>query len=172
MAKYEPLHIAAEVDVDNQLWSGIADYQGAPHLIVSEPQGLDQPRARRRQGQTFFLITISRREFREIFREWKASQPRHDGDPKWKQKQDRWEAVWGRFKRGVVEQVVSAWRVRGSFCESKPGSHLTDSVRWTLLRKTPVTGAQVRDRLLRIEQLVTDQRGPATVEGSGEELPF
>ncbi len=172
MAKpFESLHIAAEVDVDNELWAGIADYQGAPHLLVNELLSVDQPRARRRLGQTFLLIAIPRREFREMLRLWKATQPSVDGDPRWEEKLARWEAAWKPFKSGAIRKAASAWRVRGSFREGERGSKLTNTVRWTLLRKSPVAGDVVRARMERIADLSHVAANP-TDTTTDSDLPF
>lgn len=171
-SKYEPLHIAAEVDVDNQLWAGIADYQGAPHLFLSELLDLDQPRARRRLGQTFFLIAITPRDLRAILKEWRASALRFDGDPTWKQKQRCWEKAWANFKRKQIQQAVSAWRIRGSFRAPTARNKDIDQFRWTLLRKTPVTGDQVRTRLARIAELLPAASCTTASVTRGEETPF
>jgi hypothetical protein len=170
--RWEPLYIAAEVDVDDQRWAGVADYGGTPHLVLGELLVLDQPQARRRLGQAFFLIAISRREFREILREWKASQPSDDADPKWKQKQARWEAVWARFKHGAIRRAESAWRVRGSFREATAKSGDSGLVCWTPLRKTPVSDEHVRARLARIEELTANMFGNKKPLPSGNEVPF
>ena len=171
-SKYEPLHIAAEVDVDNQLWAGVADYQGKPHLILAELLDLDQPRARKRLGQTFFLIAVTPGELRAILKEWRASALHFDGDPTWKQKQRRWETAWADFKRKQIQQAVSAWRVRGSFRAPTARNKDIDQVRWTLLRKTPVADDQVRARLARIAELLPAAGCTAASVTTGEEMSF
>jgi len=176
--KFEVLHLAAEVDVDGQLWAGIADYQGQPHLLLAELLDLDQPRARKRLGQTFFLIAVTRGELLAILKEWRASALQFDGDPTWKQKQRRWEKAWTNFKRKYLKQAGGAWRVRGSFRPQSAARRQNDcakgedSVRWTLLRKTPVTGDSVRARMARIVELLEAQLPPAAAANRVEELPF
>src|SRR5688500_1438698 len=109
-AKYEILHIAAEVDVDSQIWAGVADYLGTPHLLLAEMFDLDQPRKRTRLGQTFFLIAVTPGDLSAILKEWRASALRFDGDPTWKQKQRRWEKAWAAFKRKHLGRAKTAWR--------------------------------------------------------------
>jgi hypothetical protein len=170
VSNYEPLHFAAEVDVDSQVWAGVADYQGQPHLVLGELFDLDQPRVRTRLGQTFFLIAVTPDELRAILKEWRASLREFDGDPTWEQKLHRWEKAWAAFKEKHLRQAKSAWRVRGSFLPQNAKGE--DFVRWKLLRKTPVTGDQVRARMARVEQLAAARYGNPSESTGGDEEPF
>jgi hypothetical protein len=150
---WELIHLAAEVDVSGFLLAGIADFHGQPYLLLSEGLDWDRRQARRRLGQTFFLIAVDSDEVGSLVREHRAFERLPDRDRAWKHKQNRLAKAWIAFKDRHLQTAHAAWRVRASFPSPGPETMMVDRVRWKLLRKRAVPGEAVRARMKVIKEL-------------------
>jgi hypothetical protein len=168
----EPVHLFAEVDLCGHALAGVAGFQGRPHLFVSEGLDVDRPRARRRLGQTFFLLPVPREEVEALLRKYHELESFADGATDRKERAATCRAVWVAFKTGHLQAASGAWRARGSFPSAGPHGAPTGEVRWKLLRKRPIPGQEVRARLARVEELERALLGESPGEDGADELPF
>jgi hypothetical protein len=166
------VHLVVEIDIDSSVRGGIADFQGRPHLFVSECLDLDDER-RRRLGETFFLVPIPGAAADAFLREYRASEPR-DADPEWRQKQEQRWARWVAFKQSLLQPAEWAWRARGNFRQVDSSRKRPVTFRWVLVppRGGRVSGEEMRSRLARVGELERALSGEEPEQGSGEEVPF
>ena len=166
----DTVHLVVEITIDSYVRAGIADFQGRPHLFVSECLDLDNERLSRRLGETFFLVPVGAEAAAACVRDYTESAP-PNGDPDWRQKQkQRWER-WMAFKRSWLQPAEWAWRARGNFRTSDPSRKRPVSFRWTLLRPERVSGEEMRARLAHVEELWRAESDDAP-ETEAEDLPF
>lgn len=168
---WERIHVAAEVNVDGFVEAGVADFEGRPHLFLSEGLDLDQPKARRRLGQTFFLLAIEPNSAGTFLREYGPLIAPVSGtfDPDWQTKIERAQALWTEFKRRCLGSATQALRVRGSFPAKQPQEPL---VRWKVIRKRLIPIAEVRARLAQLDAIRAERPSTPVDQGSGDEQPF
>jgi hypothetical protein len=167
----DAIRLVVEIDIDGYVRAGITDFQGQPHLFISECLDWDDEKRSRRLGETLFLVPIPADAAETCVREYTESDP-PDGDPKWKEKQaERW-ARWVAVKQAWLQAVEWAWRARGNFRAMESSRKRSVSFRWTLLSKRRVSGDDMRSRLAHLEELGRERSGEEPGMGGGEELPF
>jgi hypothetical protein len=169
----DALRLVVEIDIDGFVRAGIADFQGQPHLFVSECLDWDNERLSRRLGATFFLVPLPGAAAEAFLREDSASVPR-DGDPEWQPKQDRRWARWLAFKQSWLQPAPWAWRARGNFRAVEGSRNRSVRFCWLLSpgRRGRVSGEELRSRLAHLEELERVRSGNPPEHDVGEELPF
>jgi hypothetical protein len=166
----DTIHLVVEIDVDSSVRAGIADFQGQPHLFVSECLDLDDERRSRRLGETFFLVPIPAEAAAACVRDYTESEP-PDGDPDWRRKQQqRWER-WVAFKRSWLQPAEWALRARGNFRAVERARKRPVNFRWVPLRPERVSGEDMRTRLAHLEELWRAESVDLP-ETEAEDLPF
>jgi hypothetical protein len=167
----DAVRLVVEIDVDSYVRAGIADFQGQPHLFLSECLDWDDERRSRRLGETFFLVPGPAEAAATFLRE-DAALDVPDEDPEWKTKQSRrWER-WVTLKGATVGPAEWAWRARGNFWAVQRSRNHSVPFRWVLLPGGRVSGEALRARLARLEELKLVLFGSEPGAGDGEDSPF
>src|SRR5262245_41265992 len=167
----DTVRLVVEIDVSGHVRSGIADFQGQPHLFVSECLDWDDERRSRRLGETFFLVPIPGAAAEALLREDAALDVPVE-DPEWKTKQARRWAQWVAFKATSVGSVEWVWRARGNFHAVGWSRNRSVGFKWVLLREGQVSGEAWRERLARLEELERAGSDNEPEAGVGEDMTF
>jgi hypothetical protein len=169
--KMDAVRLLVEVDVDSYVRAGIADFQGQPHLFLSECLDWDDERRSRRLGETFFLVPVPAAAA-DAFLPEAAELDVPVEDPEWKTKQARRWALWVAFKGSAVGPAEGAWRARGNFRAVQRSRNRSVHFRWVLLPGGRVSGEALRARLARLEELKLVLFGSDPEASEGEDIPF